>query len=237
VWVTAGGSRHVYEPALSGKGLGSSQSASVYLSQVDLHPQDLLVLCATFPRDWAADLLNERPLASLDASYRKLVFAKGDLNAVLVQAQSGHGLITLLRPDVPTRPLQAIVAPIAPTMEMEEVAALQKPEPQKHAEHGEPISTDETPITEEQLDRLADFAAHMVQPSAYAIPPQPEGAIPLPKQEEKPNGAHGFPASIPRATPVEPEPPSEETLEIENRHALEEEVIPLAPAKKNTLQA
>ncbi|HET9914970.1 MAG TPA: hypothetical protein VFQ13_23980 [Anaerolineales bacterium] len=230
VWVTDGGSRHIYEPALSGKGLGSGQSASVYLSQVDLRPQDQLVLCATFPRDWAADLLNERPLASLDASYRKLVFAKGDLNAVLVQAQSGHGLITLLRPDVPSRPLQAVVAPIAPVVE--EVA-----EPQKTEETGKATTTEGTPITEEQLDRLADFAAHIVQPSAYAIPPQPEGAIPLPKQEEKPNGAGGFPASIPRARPIEPEPSVGGDLEVENTAAVpaEEEEIPPSPRRRRRL--
>lgn len=229
VWVTDGGSRHVYEPALSGKGLGSGQNASVYLSQVDLRPQDLLVLCATFPRDWAADLLNERPLASLDASYRKLVFAKGDLNAVLVQAQSGHGLITLLRPDVPSRPLQAVVAPIAPTVE--EVVPPQTSEPVKTA------APEGTPITEEQLDRLADFAAHMVQPSAYAIPPQPEGAIPFPRQEEKPNGGRGFPSSIPRAKPVQPEVPLEGTVEVENTAVVpvEEEEIPPSPRRRRRL--
>jgi hypothetical protein len=90
VWVSDGQSRHIHEPALSGKGLGASQSLTAYLSQIELHAQDLLVLCGTFPRDWEADLLNERPPASLDASYRKLTFAKGDLNAVLIQAQSHH---------------------------------------------------------------------------------------------------------------------------------------------------
>ncbi len=64
VWVSEGQSRHVHEPALSGKGLGAGQSVNTYLSQIELHPQDLLVLCGTFPRDWEADLLNERPPAS-----------------------------------------------------------------------------------------------------------------------------------------------------------------------------
>jgi len=220
VWVTDGGSRHVYEPALSGKGLGSGQSLSAYLSQVELRPQDLLVLCGRFPRDWEADLLNERPPASLDASYRKLTFTKGDLNAVLIQAQSGHGMITSLRPDVPTRPPQPIVAPV-----VEEAAAPQEIVLQRQDEHGTPASADQTPITEEQLDTLTDFAAHMVQPSAYAIPPQPEGAIPLPKEEDKPNGAHGFPASIPRAKPTEQEVPLEGTSEVEEETSAEEEIV------------
>ncbi|HXQ32785.1 MAG TPA: hypothetical protein VN843_02065, partial [Anaerolineales bacterium] len=100
VWVTEGQSRHIHDAALSGKGLGSSQSIQTYLSQVELHPHDLLVLCGKFPRDWEADLLNERPPASLDAGYRKLTFTKGDLHAALVQAQSGNGTITVLRPDL-----------------------------------------------------------------------------------------------------------------------------------------
>jgi hypothetical protein len=234
VWVTDGGSRHVYEPAISGKGLGSGQSAKMYLSQVELHPQDLLVLCATFPRDWEADLLNERPLASLDASYRKLVFAKGDLNAILVQSQNGHGLITLLRPDVPTRPLQTMVTPIvSASLQVEEVVAPQKAEPPKPEEHEEPT------ITEEQLDTLVDFAAHMVQPSAYAIPPQPEGAIPipLPKEEGKSNGTRGFPASIPRAKSTESEAPLEAVPEAENMAAIpaEEEIIPPSPRRRRRL--
>jgi len=91
VWVSEGQSRHIHDPALSGKGLGSGQTIHAYFSQVELHPHDLLMLCGKFPGDWEADLLNERPPASLEASYRKLTLTKGDLNAVLIQPQSGHG--------------------------------------------------------------------------------------------------------------------------------------------------
>jgi len=107
VWVSEGKSRHIYDPALSGKGLGSSQSVQSYFSQVEFHTQDLLALCGKFPKDWEADLLNERPPASLEASYRKLTLTQGDLNAVLIQAQSGHGTITVLRREInPARELQ-----------------------------------------------------------------------------------------------------------------------------------
>ena len=239
VWVTDGKSRHMYEPALSGKGLGSGQSASTYLSQVELRPQDLLVLCSLFPRDWEADLLNERPPASLDASYRKLTFTRGDLNAVLIQAQNGHGTITLLRPE--TKQAHGAISQQAATPEPvpgvggEQPVAMVSPvstEPQaevtpvseeetssqgvEQPAQEEPIPNYQSPITditEEQLDALADFGAHMVQPSAYAIPPQPERAQPLPKEETKSNGTRSFPASIPRAKPVEPAVPVEEIPE------------------------
>jgi len=248
VWVSEGQSRHIHEPALSGKGLGAGQSVNTYLSQIELHPQDLLVLCGTFPRDWEADLLNERPPASLDASYRKLTFTKGDLNAVLIQAQSGHGTITILRPEINTaRSLAGQPTPspalapgasvdqtqdghtsvVASPVGMEEAVASQATELQAQPEMGdlnsdglpaelpdeEPVTNDQTIITDDKLDALADFAAHIVQPSAYAIPPQPESKISLPKEERQAptSGMRGFPTSIPRAKSVEQKVVVEET--------------------------
>ncbi|HMD80591.1 MAG TPA: hypothetical protein VKE92_04735 [Anaerolineales bacterium] len=222
VWVSEGKSRHIHDASLSGKGLGSSQSIQTYFSQVELFPQDLLVLCGKFPRDWEADLINERPPASLDAAYRKLTFTKGDLHAALIQTQSGNGTITVLRPDLKalhrsSEKLDPI--PVIPETEL--------PGSEESLISNSPIL--ESPITEEQLDELADFAAHMVQPSAYAIPPQPETMIPLPEEEadETPaaSAPRGFPISIPRtksshsrigleeaistdATPVKPDGPS-----------------------------
>jgi hypothetical protein len=246
VWVSEGQSRHIHEPALSGKGLGAGQNVNTYLSQIELHPQDLLVLCGTFPRDWEADLLNERPPASLDASYRKLTFTKGDLNAVLIQAQSGHGILTILRPEINTAHSltgQPTTTPVPPSLEaVEEAIAPQQIESQPHPEMGdlasnsppvelpneEPATNEQTLITDEKLDALADFAAHMVQPSAYAIPPQPESKIPLPTEELHTTtpGTRGFPTSIPRAKPVEPKVALEET-------PVEEEIPLEAPAESS----
>lgn len=210
VWVSEGKSRHIHDAALSGKGLGSSQSVQSYFSQVEFHTQDLLALCGKFPRDWEADLLNERPPASLEASYRKLTMTQGDLNAALIQAHLGHGTITILKPELggPRHPVQVVVP------ESKESSALQAepvfeqaPTPMEH-ELDEIISNSPTAtpsITEEELDALADFAAHMVQPSAYAIPPQPDVNPPLPKQEpQSPTSPRNFPSSIPRAAVSQP---------------------------------
>jgi len=51
------------------------------------------------------------------------------------------------------------------------------------------------------------MGAHIVQPSAYAIPPQPETPLPPPLMEAP--VARVFPPSIPRAKPVETPPPVE----------------------------
>ena len=234
VWVSEGRSRHIHEPALSGKGLGASQSLTGYLSQIELHPQDLLVLCGTFPRDWEADLLNERPPASLEASYRKLTITQGDLNAVLIQTQSGHGVITVLRPEIsPARHSMRPIQPRAPAGEVHEQGEAisgnhhEQNELDPAPSPGEvqtavpgstphPI-TDPPTITEEKLDALADFAAHIVQPSAYAIPPQPESSLPTPN-DDLPVAApveRTFPPSIPRARPVEPQEFTENATEAE----------------------
>jgi hypothetical protein len=239
VWVTDGGSRHIHDPALSGKGLGAGQNAPAYLSQLELRAQDLLVFCAIFPRDWEADLLNERPPASLEASYRKLTFAKGDLNAVLVQAQNGHGTITLVKPQIKASPVSAGPAiPLAPTVSSEpqtEPEVSLPLEEELQSAGGQSISTPEQPITEEQLDALADYGAHMVQPSAYAIPLQQERSLTQPHEEPKSNGSRSFPASIPRAQSLEPVPVLDAADAEDVAHGLEtpplEEIAEPAPPR------
>ena len=215
VWVGEGQSRHIHDAALSGKGLGSSQSIQTYFSQVEVHPQDLLVLCGKFPVDWEADLMNERPPASLDASYRKLTFTKGDLHAALIQAQSGNGTITVMRPDLnllrhaSSHPTPFDQTQDRPVPVAEEFPAPQEFEPRRdeaREESPHEASNPQPPITEEELDELVDFAAHMVQPSAYSIPPQPEDMIPLPEEETSSMTApamRGFPTSIPRTKSTE----------------------------------
>ncbi len=223
VWVTDGGQRHIYDPALSGKGLGSSQNIQTYLSQVEFKSNDLIALCGKFPKDWEADLLNERPPASLDASYRKLTFTKGALNAALIQPSTGRGTITILRPEVSTshaqpKPVPAIHAPV-------EAEALDQGESDLQTEpfDGESKSdvfAQEPTITEEELDTLADLGAHLIQPSAYAIPPHPDNVYSQVREEKTantpaPTGPRSFPPSIPRVKSVDSEMEMDEEEEID----------------------
>jgi len=249
VWVTEGAQRHVHDPALSGKGLGSSQNIQTYLSQIEFKPNDLIALCGKFPKDWEADLLYERPPASLDASYRKLTFTKGDLNAALIQPKSGRGIITVLRsPNINASrtqpPLVSAQGEPVPVIEEEvqpEPFTLQKNEPQEEPVEFEPDYTveeteptfEEPPITEDELDALADLGAHLIQPSAYAIPPQPENIYSPPEAKSAtaptPTGPRTFPPSIPRAKPPEPKIEDdfdeEQELEVETEEEIVEEEI------------
>ncbi|MCC6298178.1 MAG: hypothetical protein IT314_02685 [Anaerolineales bacterium] len=239
VWVGEGQSRHIHDPALAGKGLGASQNVQTYLSQIELHTNDLLVLCGKFPTDWEADLLGERPPASFDATYRKLTFTKGDLHAALIQPQLGRGAITILRVDTnaPRQTPGQIDSTPQPTppLEKSDVREDDRPieEAQSHilSDQSSIIShqsSDSPPsITEEQLDEMADFAAHMLQPSAYAIPPRPEELMP-PLQEESraattqsPSTPRSFPPSIPRAKPAAEQvnEPAHEEIDEETQSA------------------
>ncbi len=213
-WVSNGQQRHIYDPALSGKGLGSSQNAQSYLSQVEFQSNDLIALCGKFPKDWEADLVNSRPSATLDASYRKLTFTKGDLHAVLIQPQIGQGIITVLRPEVNASPSQPQTAPA-----IEEHIEPETQEPIHPALEAE-SPPEESAITEDELDALADLGAHLLQPSAYAIPPQPEENYPvegIPASAPTPTGPRDFPSSIPRANPVDyDETDVEDDLDIES---------------------
>ena len=243
VWVTDGGQRHIYDPALSGKGLGSSQNIQTYLSQVEFKSNDLIALCGKFPKDWEADLLNERPPASLDASYRKLTFTKGDLNAALIQPLTGRGTITILRPEVSAshsqpKPVPAIHAPV-------EVEALDERRSDLQTEQfdGELKSdafAQEPAITEEELDTLADLGAHLIQPSAYAIPPHPDNVYSQVREEKTatspaPTGPRSFPPSIPRVKPVESEMEMDEEEEFDE--ANEESTSEILKPDKPTAHA
>jgi hypothetical protein len=276
VWVGNGQARHIHDPALSGKGLGSSQSIQTYLAQVEFHTDDFLVLCGKFPQDWEADLLGERPHTSLEASYRRLTFTKGDLNAALIQAHVGQGILTILHAEVSTpRQPQGTSAPVSQAVPSAETIEPQKEpadilieSPQSFqadsanqqpsitnypaqntetqssvstSEVSEPSESEPTTITEEELDALADFAAHMLQPSAYAIPPQPQELLPPDLQEkssatssasatsETPSTPRNFPPSIPRvqpiSTPVESIPEFETDENEEEELTNEDEVV------------
>lgn len=198
-WFGAGGSRHIFEPAISGKGLGSSQSVAIHYGQADLAPNDLLLICGRVPNAWNAPLEGAQS-ASLEAMRRRLIaLTNEDLNAVLVQTTEGNGAINFYKKGMDTTP------------EVEQIPApLPTPPPASDSNPGLPASPEPESAPE----------AHLLQPSAYAIPRQPEATPPTPQPAADPLASlphrttpREFPASIPRANPQPPaeEPEPEET--------------------------
>ena len=197
--------RQIYDPGLSGKGLGLAQNAAHYFTQVELQPNDRILLMGKVPSAWESTLTEGTP-ASLDATRRRLLtLTSEDLHAVLMQATTGKGALNLLRTasepraEVPHAQTAPIPAPIQTPSLTEESTAQPEPEP-------EPDS----------------FPAHVVQPSAYAIPPQPEKTETPPATSitnMQATTTREFPPSIPRAKPKvetsEPQPAMDTTSKVE----------------------
>jgi hypothetical protein len=89
--------QHLFDPELSGRGLGFSQTTPLYYSQLELVPGDQLVMSAQLPEGWDAALSSERGGTSLEALSRKLqVIPNEHVNAALIQVQAGKGKMNLL---------------------------------------------------------------------------------------------------------------------------------------------
>lgn len=161
--------RHIFEPNVSGRGLGMSQAAGIHYAQVTLEAGDRLLLCGKIPNGWESALADPTP-SSLDSMRRRLtILTNDDLNAVLVQAAEGAGLVNLLKGSAELREEKA--------QEASAPAPLTSSLPRR-------TETGATPAQPQE------FAAHIVQPSAYSIPPQ---------AEESRAAGRDFPSSIPRA--------------------------------------
>ncbi len=93
--------RQIHDARISGRGLGLGPATSLYLSQVDLHRADRLLLCALIPPNWETMLTMERGADSLEILRRNLLDAVADdMSAVLLQLKEGTGNVKVLRPDL-----------------------------------------------------------------------------------------------------------------------------------------
>lgn len=193
-WLSANGSRLFFEPTISGKGLGASQNLSIHYAQADLGATDMLLFCGRVPGAWVTPLQGAQT-TSFDAMRRRLAsLTNEDLNAVLIQTTEGTGAINILRG-------MNVQKTEAPAVVEEEKAPEETPAPQP---------TPDLPAIKEP-EPTPEAGAHLLQPSAYTIPPQHEEPFPTPTPAADDLLAHlphtgkttprEFPASIPRAKP------------------------------------
>ncbi len=174
--------RHIFEPNVSGKGLGMSQNVNMHYAQVPLQMGDRLLFCGRVPTAWEAPL-KDSTSSSLEAMRRRLTtLTTEDLNAVLMQTSNGAGKMHLLSG---TAELKAEFREEVPAP-----AALPASLPRRQ----EPAPT----LQEEESNYSS---AHVVQPSSYiparetevsannteSLASQPRNTMP-----------RNFPSSIPR---------------------------------------
>jgi len=161
--------------SLSGNGLGLVANAPHHFSRISLQPNDRLVLYAKIPFAWETALKDASP-ASLEATRRRLMnLTDENVNAVLLQASEGKGALIVLRPQTESNA----------------------------SGESTPPGTEEEPVAEPQPESMPD--AHLLQPSAYAIPPEP-------KEEEPPSTAIApdIMAALPRLQPLDSTPATQE---------------------------
>ncbi len=125
VYHLTGDTRHLYDPQLAGKGLGLSQAARMYFSQVVLSAGDRLLMCAVLPPNWDKSITEVRGSASLETTRRRLLaITDTNVSALLVQATNGSGVMNILRA-VKDDPLEPVTeAQSAPTPELVDQAPI-----------------------------------------------------------------------------------------------------------------
>jgi hypothetical protein len=123
----AQGPQHIFD-TLSGHGLGLGQTTPHYFSQITLHANDRLLVCAKTPPPWETAAQDVSP-ASLEATRRRFMNMTGeDVSAVLIQATEGTGGIKIMRPVADEKaaavPIASAPAPLAyPPMPANEAEA------------------------------------------------------------------------------------------------------------------
>ena len=238
-WFGHEDTRHIHEPAVSGKGLGASPTLNIHYAQLTINAGDRLLFCGRAPDAWDSTLSDPMP-SSLDAMRRRLgALTSVDLNAVIMQATNGAGNLKLLEGVLDARKKEDAPTPLSTPSLSQTEEALSTPQPV-----ADPINA---PVTHEE----DSSSAHVVQPSAYAIPAQtePELVHPSPLTSLPRNtGPRDFPASIPRiqtppvTTPVvsvEDELPplvkEEEPVEVEKVIEPVKETLPEAPREPSEM--
>ncbi len=97
--ITPRGVQYLYDPELSGRGLGVSRTAPIRYFQAQLHPGDLLLLTSQLAPGWSETSLNNVYSLGLESLRRRLIsHSEESLDALVVQAQPGNGKLRILRP-------------------------------------------------------------------------------------------------------------------------------------------
>jgi hypothetical protein len=97
--LSQGEAQEIYEPRLSGEGLGISRTTQIHFTMLGIETNDVLVISPNLPAEWTPDLLQNIQAQGPESLRRRLLSNAGaDVNAILLQAQPGQGQLRLLRP-------------------------------------------------------------------------------------------------------------------------------------------
>lgn len=225
--LTAEQVQYLYDPQLSGRGLGLSRTTPIRYFRANLQQGDTLLLAVNPVPAWNAGTLGGAHGQSLESLRRRLVSRNDlELNAVLAQFRPGAGKVrwsalrstplpaTPLPSEVPavSQPAESLSAPASPTegsveiqSEQQESAGVETP-PTKDKSQDQ--STSMAPEVTGQTPPTADVA-----PSVASPPQEPVDAPVLTaetsqagkeKPEESPSAPEGIDSLQPAAVPSRP---------------------------------
>jgi hypothetical protein len=102
--LNAQGAQHIHDPALSGRGLGASQSLKTHFSHLQLNPGEQLVFGLQMPPEMPAQLGAQRAANSLDVLRRRVTgMTIANINLALMQISEGDGTLTMLEIAAPAQ--------------------------------------------------------------------------------------------------------------------------------------
>ncbi len=208
-WFGANETRHIHEPVTSGKGLGAAHSASVYYAQVNLSAGDKLLFFGRAPNEWG-EALKDSQRSSLEAMRRKLVTTTtADLNAALIQASEGTGLMRIFHP---AEEMQA--ADSTPQAESTPAPAAQEGPPAHLVQPAvfSPPPADSRPQTASARN-FPSSIPRLNKPAAEQLAPPPVAELQPEAEEEESQPQPPRPAPSPRRVREKREP-SEQTRKL-----------------------
>ena len=179
---------HIHDLHLAGNGLGLSRTAHIRYSQLDLQPNDAIVIAIQPPAAWTIESLSAFKGQGPESMRRKLLSLAGtELSAFLLHAQPGSGELRVLRPVSQPRPVP--VPPVA--------------QPEREAELSE---------TSQREEPEQEIAPEPVQPTPAAV----SAAAAQEADFSQPAQAIPDDQGTPVAQPVPPEPPQAKAAPIGN---------------------
>lgn len=160
--LSASGSRHIHDLHLAGNGLGLSRTTSIYFSQLDLQPNDAIVVALQPPASWSLDKLDRFRGQGPESLRRKLLSStETDLEAFLLHAQPGSGELRLLRPARQQRPTPTPPVSYPTQVKSQEESATTEPQRGDRPPNLEQIQ----PVEKTQVPLPADQPAPDAAPS------------------------------------------------------------------------
>jgi hypothetical protein len=98
-FMVSGEVQHIYDPQLSGRGLGLSRTTTVRFSQANLEPNDTLIIAPQLPTNWTAKSIQTTHKQGPERLRQYLQnYISPNMSAALIQAIPGDGQIRVLQP-------------------------------------------------------------------------------------------------------------------------------------------